>query len=239
MSLSGQQRKQLQFALIDAFPTTASLEQMLAFELDKKLRAIAGEGSLQEIVFQLIQTAEAEGWVEDLVRGACQSNPGNLRLKIIVEGLSINHELGTNPSERGFKLKTPNLQETQSGNAKRVALLKIPVTGSEASEIGANYTKLRNLLIAHKFGEADEETAAIILWAVKREQEGWLRKEDIENFPSLDLCTINKLWLAGSDERFGFSIQTPNKMMRESGAALRSWRIIQGMGIQEQWRYCF
>ncbi len=58
MSLSGQQRKQLQFALIDAFPTTASLEQMLAFELDKKLRAIAGEGSLQEIVFQLIQTAE-------------------------------------------------------------------------------------------------------------------------------------------------------------------------------------
>ncbi|GJD22825.1 hypothetical protein RIVM261_077810 [Rivularia sp. IAM M-261] len=39
MSLSGQQRRELQNALIDAFPNTASLERMLAFELDKNLRA--------------------------------------------------------------------------------------------------------------------------------------------------------------------------------------------------------
>lgn len=45
MGLSGQQRKELQDALMDAFPNTASLEQILAYELDKNLRAIAGEGS--------------------------------------------------------------------------------------------------------------------------------------------------------------------------------------------------
>ncbi|SRR5579883_1116896 len=87
MGLSGQQRKQLQSALIDAFPTTASLEQMLAFGLDKNLRAIAGEGSLQDIIFKLIQVANAEGWVEDLVRAARDSNPGNPQLKAIAEGL--------------------------------------------------------------------------------------------------------------------------------------------------------
>ncbi|MBR8834453.1 MAG: NACHT domain-containing protein [Stigonema ocellatum SAG 48.90 = DSM 106950] len=87
MGLSGQQRKQLQSALIDAFPTTASLEQMLAFGLDQNLRAIAGEGSLQDIVFKLIQAANAEGWVEDLVRAACDSNPGNPQLRMTAEGL--------------------------------------------------------------------------------------------------------------------------------------------------------
>ena len=87
MTLSGQERKELQLALIDAFPNTASLEQMLSFELDKSLRAIAGEGSLQDIVFKLIQTANAQGWVEDLVRAAYNSNPGNSRLRAIAEGL--------------------------------------------------------------------------------------------------------------------------------------------------------
>ena len=83
MGLSGQQRKQLQVALIGAFPNTASLEQMLVFGLDKNLRAIVGEGSLQDIVFQLIQTAEAQGWLVKLVRAARQENPGNSELEAI------------------------------------------------------------------------------------------------------------------------------------------------------------
>ncbi len=50
--LSGQQRKQLQEALIDAFPDKASLEQMLSFGLEKNLDAIASEGNLSQKVFQ-------------------------------------------------------------------------------------------------------------------------------------------------------------------------------------------
>jgi hypothetical protein len=87
MGLSGQQRKKLQLALIDAFPTSTSLEQMLLYELDKSLRAIAGEGSLQDIVFRLIQAADSQGWAEELIRAACGSNPGNLQLKTIAEEL--------------------------------------------------------------------------------------------------------------------------------------------------------
>ena len=63
MNLSGQQRKQLQEALIDAFPDKASLEQMLSFELSKNLDVIASEGNLSQIVFELIKIAEAENWV--------------------------------------------------------------------------------------------------------------------------------------------------------------------------------
>lgn len=87
MIINGPQKRKLQEALINAFPNTASLEQMLSFELDINLRAIAGEGSLQDIVFKLIQTAESQGWIEDLVCKALNSNPGNFKLKAINEEL--------------------------------------------------------------------------------------------------------------------------------------------------------
>ncbi|BAZ22628.1 hypothetical protein NIES4073_35150 [Kalymmatonema gypsitolerans NIES-4073] len=92
MRLSSQERKKLQEALIDAFPTLADLEQMLSFGLEKNLRAIAGEGSLQNIVFNLIQAADSQGWVEDLIRAACDFNPGNQLLQAIAETLLSNQQ---------------------------------------------------------------------------------------------------------------------------------------------------
>lgn len=87
MQLSGSQCKQLSLALIDAFPNTISLTRMLLFELDKNLKVIAGEGSLQDIILELIQTANSQGWVEDLVRAARDDNPGNPKLNAIAQEL--------------------------------------------------------------------------------------------------------------------------------------------------------
>ncbi|MFK0735694.1 MAG: NACHT domain-containing protein [Gloeotrichia echinulata HAB0833] len=81
--MDGQQRKNLRQALLDAFPTKSSLEQMLSFELDRNLNEIVEGGSLREVVFRLITTAEAQGWVQDLVGAAKASNPGNLKLRDI------------------------------------------------------------------------------------------------------------------------------------------------------------
>ena len=89
MSLSGSQRQQLRNALMDAFPKKSSLEQILSFGLDKNLNAIASEGGLEQIVFELIEKAKAENWVEDLVIAARQANPGNERLKDFAESLGI------------------------------------------------------------------------------------------------------------------------------------------------------
>ncbi len=83
MDLSGQQRKKLQEAFIDAFPDKLSLEQMLLFGLDKHLDAIVEGGSLEKIVFNLIKTALAQGWIVDLIRTARKENPGNSKLSAI------------------------------------------------------------------------------------------------------------------------------------------------------------
>ncbi|GJD22640.1 hypothetical protein RIVM261_075960 [Rivularia sp. IAM M-261] len=109
MELSGQQRKNLQQALLDAFPSKSLLEQMLSFELNKNLNVIVEGGSLQNIVFQLITTAESEGWVQDLVRAARKSNPGNSNLKNIAEELlSKATSLGT----------SSKVQEVNKGDSK-------------------------------------------------------------------------------------------------------------------------
>jgi serine/threonine protein kinase len=76
-----------------------------------------------------------------------------------------------------------------------------------SSDKGVDYRKLRDLLKAGNWREADEETARVMLKVAGREKEGWLDDEHIENFPCTDLRTIDRLWVKYSNGRFGFSVQ--------------------------------
>jgi len=80
-------------------------------------------------------------------------------------------------------------------------------TDDLSSEKGVDYTKLRDLLAQGKWKEADEETLLMMLKVAGREEESWLRVEDIEEFPCTDLRTIDTLWVKYSKGRFGFSVQ--------------------------------
>ncbi|OUL30245.1 serine/threonine protein kinase [Nostoc sp. T09] len=75
------------------------------------------------------------------------------------------------------------------------------------SAVGMNYTRLRDLLVVGKWREADEETTRVMLAVAGREKEGWLRVEDIDNFPCEGLRTIDQLWVKYSNGCFGFSVQ--------------------------------
>ncbi|MEG3843074.1 serine/threonine-protein kinase [Microcoleus sp. herbarium14] len=72
---------------------------------------------------------------------------------------------------------------------------------------GVDYTRLRDLLTAGKWKEADEETRKVMLKAARREKEGYFNIESIENFPCDDLRTIDQLWVKYSQGHFGFSVQ--------------------------------
>lgn len=75
------------------------------------------------------------------------------------------------------------------------------------SEKGVDYTRLRDLLKAQKFEDADYETHARMLESVGRKDIDYLRKEEALHFPYADLKTIDRLWLKYSNGRFGFSVQ--------------------------------
>jgi antirestriction protein len=68
-----------------------------------------------------------------------------------------------------------------------------------SSELGKDYRSLRDLLVENNWQAADRETMTLM-----REVFG---KEDVSNFPIVDLQTIDSLWLKYSNNRFGFSVQ--------------------------------
>lgn len=55
------------------------------------------------------------------------------------------------------------------------------------SVVGIDYSPLRDLLASGQWKKADEETGALMLSISHRVATGWLREEDIEAFPCLDL----------------------------------------------------
>jgi hypothetical protein len=72
---------------------------------------------------------------------------------------------------------------------------------------GVDYTRLRDLLAAKKWTEADRETAKVMLQVVGRTVKDWISREEIKEFPCTDLNTINQLWVKSSNGHFGFSVQ--------------------------------
>ncbi|NEQ80185.1 MAG: caspase, partial [Moorea sp. SIO2I5] len=75
------------------------------------------------------------------------------------------------------------------------------------SDQGIDYSNLRDLLRAGKWKEADQETFALMVKAVDRDEDNNLDPESIKNFPCTDLHTIEGLWLKYSSGQFGFSLQ--------------------------------
>jgi hypothetical protein len=122
------------------------------------------------------------------------------------------------------------------------------------SERGVDYTKLRDLLADQKWEEADEETERVMLQAARgsargslidrlkkiltparQQEEGWLRIEDIDNFPCEDLRTINQLWVHHSKGHFGFSVQK-EIYQSLSGTSEYNEKVWRNFGEQVGWR---
>ncbi len=75
------------------------------------------------------------------------------------------------------------------------------------SEKGVDYTKLRDLLKACEWHEANQETLKLMLEVAGQTVRGYLIPDDLENFPCEDLLTIDNLWVTASNGHFGFSVQ--------------------------------
>jgi len=97
---------------------------------------------------------------------------------------------------------------------------------------GVDYTRLRDLLAAGKWKEADKETLKVMLKATRREKEYYFTRESIDNFPCDDLRTIDQLWVEYSQGHFGFSVQ--KKIWLEVGG--KDDKTIWKLGNYVGWR---
>ncbi|MBE9139165.1 GUN4 N-terminal ARM-like repeat domain-containing protein [Nodosilinea sp. LEGE 07088] len=77
------------------------------------------------------------------------------------------------------------------------------------SDQGIDYGLLQDLLIKQEFEAADRLTLAKLceLAGPTAEKRKWVYFTEVEQFPVVDLQTIDRLWLAYSEGKFGFSVQ--------------------------------
>lgn len=82
---------------------------------------------------------------------------------------------------------------------------RVPMPSAQAIDYGP----LQDCLIAQDFQEADRLTLVKLCelagpTAVRRK---WVYFTEVEQFPNLDLQTIDRLWRLYSEDKFGFSVQ--------------------------------
>ena len=137
--------------------------------------------------------------------------------------------------ERGKRRELEALLQSQGEVQPRVVE---PLSSGDVplvSAVGVSYSRLRDLLVAKKWREADQETYKRMLEVAGRELEGWLTVPDIKNFPCQDLATIDKLWVKYSSGKFGFSVQ---KQIYQSLGGTDKWdaKVWTAFGDQVGWR---
>lgn len=145
MKLTGQQYQQFAAALLDAFPSQMKLVQMLRFRLDKNLPAISLGTNLQDIVFDLIGAAEAEGWTAKLLAAARESNPGNPELLAFAQQFGlVSSKASRQDIERIIRTTNSFLDvaqwRTQLGEMEgRVCRVEIALRGGSAHTYGTGF----------------------------------------------------------------------------------------------------
>ncbi|MBW4643880.1 MAG: GUN4 domain-containing protein [Goleter apudmare HA4340-LM2] len=116
-----------------------------------------------------------------------------------------------------YVLEKPNFTNFDSDSQKQIltslSSLQLQISQLEieltlvSPASGINYIKLRDLLAAKAWQEADKETWNYMLQISEREGESWLDDGDIKRFPRHDLRIINNLWTKYSEGKFGFGVQ--------------------------------
>jgi Effector-associated domain 1/Trypsin-like peptidase domain len=85
MTLNGQQHEQLSDALREAFRSPQRFTEFVKFRFTKNLYDITIADDLKELAFNLIDEADREGWIEELILAARQSNPNNSKLFVFAQ----------------------------------------------------------------------------------------------------------------------------------------------------------
>ena len=81
MKLEAEQFEKLNEILLSAFPKRERLAQMLRFGSNRQLETITGKGNLTNVTFELVQAAEAEKWLPELIECAKKATPNNSELE--------------------------------------------------------------------------------------------------------------------------------------------------------------
>jgi hypothetical protein len=87
MRLTGEQAKELHDAILSGFGGS-DLDALVRFDLNERLDSVVGNGPLGSVVFSLIEWAERNGRIEDLIQAVQRARPHNTTIQDVARSLS-------------------------------------------------------------------------------------------------------------------------------------------------------
>lgn len=124
-SLTAELRQATVAALVSAF-SADELREFLMYRLDRNLDAIVRPDNLRGMVYTLVQAAEAQGWLNDLVAKARESRPQNADLADVAERLGLSSLSAADVIlETGFR--SPNTRLNPSLFRERLGAIEAQV----------------------------------------------------------------------------------------------------------------
>ncbi|MDQ2807432.1 MAG: SIR2 family protein [Chloroflexota bacterium] len=132
-SLDPDQLPQFHAALLAAFPRQEALHRLVRAVLRENLESLVKANPLKDMVFDLIEWAEAQGKLTELIRGARDTNPDNPQIRAFIETLGWDFPVAatTAPAvilpEAGFERWRALLTDLESG-------LCVPILGPRLLE---------------------------------------------------------------------------------------------------------
>jgi hypothetical protein len=112
--LTGRRLRDLSDALLAAYPTRGDLDQLLMFELDRRLSDYIGDtAGLRQVVFELIRAAQAEGWLARLVDAVQRDRGGN---PLVRAWVAANGSLSVAASGQDYATDDDGLERTIRGH---------------------------------------------------------------------------------------------------------------------------
>jgi hypothetical protein len=86
--MTGAELAALSEALRAAYPYRR-LSELLRYQLNRNIEDVAFGDDYRAVMFQVLTTAEAEGWIGDLIAEAVASNPDNAQLARVARELDV------------------------------------------------------------------------------------------------------------------------------------------------------
>ncbi|MBP0016769.1 MAG: GUN4 N-terminal ARM-like repeat domain-containing protein [Cyanobacteria bacterium SBLK] len=135
------------------------------------------------------------------------ANAGDPGLEILMSFLQENRDQDPKPAIGSayialFQIKTPEILDFLKAYFPHGVV-------SLQSDREIDYQPLQDLLIQQDFQQGDRLTLEKLceLAGEQAMNRQWLYFSEVDRFPKTDLQTINALWLAYSEGKFGFSVQ--------------------------------
>ncbi len=140
LKLTHKQLEQFEIALLDAYRSYDAYKRILRYGLNKKLQNIVGEGKpLKNMVYDLLEVAEAENWLGELLIVARKENPDNLKLQELEEAVGIaTREISKTALEAKIKVKSKfyslnDFLTKLNQLEKQICRIKIPLSDTRTT----------------------------------------------------------------------------------------------------------